>query len=178
MIDELFLKEVFLFSTLSDSENHHVCTLLKEQKFKHGQTILKEGRPGDALYIIWSGRVRVSRKFDKESFILTELGPRDFFGEMSLIDDFPTSATVDAIEDTTLFKMNREDFHSITSQHDDLSSKLWESVARCLTIRIRKTGDLVKLYYGLSKALCENEEFRELYTSWNFHEPKSRPLKS
>ncbi|MGH9858096.1 MAG: cyclic nucleotide-binding domain-containing protein, partial [Acidobacteriota bacterium] len=178
MIDESFLKDVFLFKTLTDSENHHVCSLLKEEKFKQGQTILEEGRPGDALYIIWAGRVRVSRRFDKESFILTELGPHDFFGEMSLIDDFPTSATVDAIEDTTLFKMNREDFRSITSQHNDLSSKLWESLARCMTIRIRKTGDLVKLYYGLSKALCENEQFRELYTSWNFHAPKSGSLKS
>ena len=178
MIDESFLKNVFLFTNLTDAENHYVCALLKEEHFKHAEVILEEGRPGDALYIIWSGRVRVSRRFDKESFVLTELGPFDFFGEMSLIDDFPTSATVDAMDDTILFKINRADFRSITSIHNELSSKLWESVARSLTTRIRKTGDLVKMYYGLSKALCENEEFRELFTSWNFHASKSHPLKS
>jgi CRP-like cAMP-binding protein len=173
MIDQSFLKNVYLFKNLTPAENNHVCALLKEQNFKHGQTIVEEGRTGDALYIIWSGRVRVSRRFDRESFVLTELGSYDFFGEMSLIDDFPTSATVDAIEDTTLLKMSRADFRSITSIHNELSSKLWESVAHSLTIRIRKTGDLVKMYYGLSKALCENEQFRDLYTSWNFHAPKS-----
>lgn len=173
MIDASFLKEVFLFKNLTDAENQRVCAMLKEKTFKHGEKIVEEGRAGDALYVIWSGRVRISRRFDNESFVLTELGPHDFFGEMSLIDDFPTSATVDAIQDTTLFMMSRTDFRAITSVNDGLSAKLWESVARSLTTRIRKTGDLVKLYYGLSKALCENQEFRELYTSWNFHAPKS-----
>jgi CRP-like cAMP-binding protein len=105
---------------------------------------------------------------------LTELGPYDFFGEMSLIDDSPTSATVEAINDTTLFKMTGTDFKAITSDNNALSSKLWESITRSLTTRIRKTGELVKMYYGLSKALCENEQFRELYTSWNFHTQKSQ----
>jgi CRP-like cAMP-binding protein len=178
MVDESFLKNVFLFKNLTDSENHHVCGLLKEERFKHGEVILEEGRAGDALYIIRAGRVRVSRRFNEESFVLTELGPHDFFGEMSLIDDCPTSATVDAMDDTILFKMNRADFRSITSIHNELCSKLWESVARSLTTRIRKTGDLVKMYYGLNKALCENEELRELYTSWNFHSSKSHPSKS
>ncbi len=172
MVDESFLRNVFLFKNLDETENRHICALLKEENFKQGEKIVEEGRAGDALYVIWSGRVRVSRQFDKESFVLTELGPYDFFGEMALIDDFPTSATVDAIADTTLFKMSREDFRSVTSVNNELSSKMWESVARSLTTRIRKTGDLVKMYYGLSKALCENEQFRELYTSWNFHVPK------
>ena len=173
MIDESFLKNVFLFKNLTEAENQRICSLLKEEKYKHGERIVEEGRAGDALYVIWTGRVRVSRQFDSESFVLTELGPTDFFGEMALIDDFPTSASVEAIADTILFKMNREDFHSITSENNELSSKMWESVARCLTTRIRKTGDLVKMYYGLNKAICENEEFRELYTSWNFHSPKT-----
>jgi CRP-like cAMP-binding protein len=174
VIDESFLRNVFLFKDLSDAENRYVCGLLKEETFKAGDKILEEGRAGDALYIIWSGRVRVSRQFDRESFVLTELGPYDFFGEMSLIDDYPTSATVEATTETTLFKMTGRDFKNITSSPNDLSSRLWESVARSLITRIRKTGELVKMYYGLNKALCENEQFRELYTSWNFHQPKSR----
>ena len=174
MIDESFLRHVFLFKDLDDTENRNVCALLREETFKQGDRILTEGRAGDALYVIWSGRVRVSRKFDQESFVLTELGPYDFFGEMSLIDDSPTSATVDAIVETTLFKMTGKDFKAITSEHNALSSKLWESVARSLTTRIRKTGELVKMYYGLNRALCENQEFRELYTSWNFHSAKAQ----
>jgi len=89
-----------------------------------------------------------------------------------LIDDFPTSATVQATTDTTTFRMSRDDFKRITSERTEICSKLWESIARSLITRIRKTGELVKMYYGLNKALCENEEFRQLYTSWNFHVPK------
>ncbi len=173
MVDESFLKNIFLFKNLDEHENRVVRELLKEEHYKDGEKIVEEGRAGDALFIIWSGRVRVSRLFDTESFHLTELGPHDFFGEMSLIDDSPTSATVQAIADTTVFKMLREDFRSITAENNVLSSKLWESLTRSLTTRIRKTGELVKMYYGLSKALCENEQFRQLYTSWNFHAPKS-----
>jgi CRP-like cAMP-binding protein len=173
MIDEAFLRNVFLFQGLDEAQNRLVCSLLKEQDFKNGEKIVEEGRSGDALYVIWSGRVRVSRQFDRESFVLTELGPYDFFGEMSLIDEFPTSATVQAIEDTTAFKMSRADFKFLTSENSEICSKLWESLARSLITRIRKTGELVKMYYGLNKALCENEEFRQLYTSWNFHSCKA-----
>jgi len=173
MIDESFLRNVFLFQGLDEDQNRLVCSLLKEEDFKLGERILEEGRAGDALYVIWSGRVRVSRQFDRESFVLTELGPYDFFGEMSLIDDFPTSATVEAIADTTVFKMSREDFKALTTEYSEICSKLWESFARSLITRIRKTGELVKMYYGLNKALCENEEFRQLYTSWNFHTRKA-----
>jgi len=169
MIDESFLGNVFLFKGLDETENGRICSLLREENFKQGDRILTEGHAGDALYVIWSGRVRVSRRFDQESFVLTELGPHDFFGEMSLIDDFPTSATVDALVDTTVLRMNREDFKFLTSVNDELTSKIWESIARSLIRRIRKTGELVKMYYGLNKTLCENEEFRELYTSWSFH---------
>jgi CRP/FNR family transcriptional regulator, cyclic AMP receptor protein len=173
MIDEAFLRNVFLFQGLDEAQNRLVCSLLKEQDFKNGEKIVEEGRSGDALYVIWSGRVRVSRQFDRESFVLTELGPYDFFGEMSLIDEFPTSATVQAIEDTTASKMSRADFKFLTSENSEICSKLWESLARSLITRIRKTGELVKMYYGLNKALCENEEFRQLYTSWNFHSCKA-----
>jgi len=83
MIDESFLRNVFLFQGLDEDQNRLVCSLLKEEDFKLGERILEEGRAGDALYVIWSGRVRVSRQFDRESFVLTELGPYDFFGEMA-----------------------------------------------------------------------------------------------
>ncbi len=172
MIDESFLKNIFLFQALDEKQTDLVRGLLQEKNCKAEEKIVEEGKVGESLFMICTGKVRVSRKLDGEAFILTELGPFDFFGEMSLIDDFPTSATVEALSETTVLKMDRRDFKSMISTNSDLSSKLWESLARSLTIKIRKTGDLVRMYYGLNKALCENEQFRELYTSWNFHPPK------
>jgi CRP-like cAMP-binding protein len=169
MVDEPFLQNIFLFQNLDDKQAHLIRSLLKEERYAVNEIIVDEGKLGHSLYVILSGKVRVTREFDKQSFVLTELGPYDFFGEMSLIDDFPTSATVQAIEDTSVLRMTRTDFKSVVSTNSELSSKLWESLARSLNMKIRKTGDLVKMYYGLNKALCENEQFRELYASWNFH---------
>jgi CRP/FNR family cyclic AMP-dependent transcriptional regulator len=172
MIDDSFLRNIFLFKNLDDKQMELIRGLLREETYETNERIVEEGKVGESLFIIFAGKVRVSREFDREPFILTELGPYDFFGEMSLIDDFPTSATVETLVETTLLKMTRDDFKAIISTSTELSSRLWESLARSLTMKIRKTGDLVKMYYGLNKALCENEQFRALYTSWNFHPPK------
>lgn len=171
MIDQKLLKNVFLFQNLDRSQFEVIMGLLREETHPSGTTIVEEGKAGDALYILLSGKVKISRKFDQETFVLTELGPYDFFGEMSLIDDSAASATVETLAETIVLKMTRDDFKAVVSTNSDLSARLWESLARSLNIKIRKTGDLVKMYYGLNRALCENEQFRELYTSWNFHIP-------
>lgn len=163
-----FLKKVKLLSELSDKQLNLVFALVIEEKVSKGIHIIKEGEPGKYLYIIREGRVEVVKKFGEDVFSLTELESTDFFGEISLIDDYPTSATVIAVEDSLLFKISADDFKTITRVDTDLSAKLWEALAKCLSDRIRKTSDTVRNFYGLSKALCENEEFRALYTSWNF----------
>ena len=166
------LKKIELFKNLEQRQMNIVRDLFREVHYPAGLRIVEEGKVGESLFIILSGKVRVSRGFDKETFVLTELGPYDFFGEMSLIDDFAASATVESLEETTILQMTRQDFKSLVNSNSEISARLWESLARSLNAKIRKTGDLVKMYYGLNKALCENEQFRELYTSWHFHIPK------
>lgn len=159
MIDDAILKNIFLFKNLDKKETQLVRSLLKEKSFRAKQKVVEEGKPGKSLYIISSGKVRVTRGFDKEDFALTELGAYDFFGEMSLIDDYPTSATVETLAKTTLLEMTRSDFKKLVSKNSELSAKLWESVAKSLTMRIRKTGDLVKMYYAINKALSESSSW-------------------
>lgn len=166
---EGILKRIQLFKDLEPRQIELMLELFQKEDFSKGKNIVKEGEAGESLYIILSGKVRVTRAFDSETFVLTELDPYDFFGEMSLIDDFAASATVQTTEDTTIMKMTRQDFKTLVASNSELSSRLWEALARSLNSKIRKTGDLVKMYYGLNKALCQNEQFRELYTSWNFH---------
>ena len=163
-----FIKNVKLFNSLSDKQINLIRALIAEEKVNKECEIIKEGDIGKYLYIIRQGKVRIVKKFGEDIFSLTELEAGDFFGEMSLIDDYPISATVNAAEDSVLFKISADDFKAVIRVDTDLSAKLWEALARCLSDRIRKTSDIVRNYYGLSKALCENEEFRALYTSWNF----------
>lgn|SRR3990170_9169013 len=173
MIDDSFLNDIFLFENLEEKQTQIIKGLVKKETYGIHERIVEEGKAGESLYVICQGKVRVIREFDGQPFVLTELGPYDFFGEMSLIDDYPTSATVETTEETMVLRMSRGDFKALVSSNSDLSARLWESLARSLTMKIRKTGDLVKMYYGLNKALCENEQFRQLYTSWNFHSPRS-----
>jgi CRP/FNR family cyclic AMP-dependent transcriptional regulator len=156
MIKDSLLKKIFLFKNLNAKEIKIVRSLLKQQTCRPKEKIVEEGKAGESLYIILSGKVSVSRSFDKESFDLTELSPYDFFGEMSLIDDFPTSASIEALTKTTLLKMTRSDFGKLITINPVISSKLWEALAKSLTRRIRKTGDLVKLYFGINKALVDS----------------------
>lgn len=172
MVDQSFLHNIALFGEMDQEQTELILNLIKQVTYPAHHKILKEGKVGEGLFMIASGKVSVTRAFDQETFVLTELGPGDFFGEMSLIDDYAASATVETLEKTIIFILSRADFKALTSSSTQLSSKLWESLARNLSAKIRKTGDLVKMYYGLNKALCENEQFRHLYTSWNYHTSK------
>lgn len=174
MTDWSFLSHIFLFQNLDEPQSGKVRGMLRERTFKAKEKIIEEGFAGESLFIMVSGRVQVFRTFDNEKFVLTELGPYDFFGEMSLIDDFAASATVETLTDATVLEMTRDDFKTLVGSNPEISPRLWESLARSLSSKIRKTGDLVKMYYGLNKALCTDKEFRELYTAWNFGSPQKR----
>ena len=174
MTDWSFLSNIFLFQNLDDAQTAKVRGMLHERTFHAEDKIIEEGFAGESLFIITSGRVQVFRTFDNEKFVLTELGSYDFFGEMSLIDDFAASATVETLTEVTVVEMTRKDFKSLVNSDTEISARLWESLARSLSSKIRNTGNLVKMYYGLNKALCEDKEFRELYTAWNFGSPTKR----
>jgi CRP/FNR family transcriptional regulator, cyclic AMP receptor protein len=173
MVNEEFLHQITLFQDLDEKQSTLLLGVVKEVKFVAGETIIREGQAGSNLFVMCEGRIKIVREFDNQLFQLAELGPYDFFGEMALIDDFPASATVQAISDVVVLQLSRADFKALLSASTEISAVLWESLARNLNTKIRKTDDLVKMYYGLNKALCENEQFRELYASWNFSLPKN-----
>jgi CRP/FNR family transcriptional regulator, cyclic AMP receptor protein len=174
MVDNDFLYSIDLFSELEDRQIELIQGLLKEGKYKKGELIIQEGIIGGALFIIVKGKVRIHLKFDDETIELAKLGPGDFVGEMSLIDDHAAAATVEADETTEVLILSREDFKSLLSNSTELSAKLWESLARNLNEKIRKTDELVKAYYGLNKALCQDPQFREFFTMCNFDRREKR----
>lgn len=174
-MDNEFLYNIDLFCDLEDRQLTLIRGLLKEGSYKKGEHIIEEGIIGVSLFIIAKGKVRIFLKFGGETIELAKLGPGDFVGEMSLIDDHAAVATVEAEEPTSVLILSRDDFKAVLSSETELSAKLWESLARNLSDKIRKTDDLVKAYYGLNKALCEDPQFREFFSLWNFNrrEPKS-----
>jgi CRP/FNR family cyclic AMP-dependent transcriptional regulator len=168
MVDDDILKDVALFSNLEDRQLTLIKGLLREAQYSPGTRIIEEGTVGVSVFIIVSGKVKIYLSFGEEQIELTKLGPGEFFGEMSLIDDHAAVATVEAEEPTSVVTLTRADFKALLSSSTEISEKLWESLARDLNSKIRKTDDLVRMFYGLNKALCEDPKFREFFSAWNF----------
>jgi hypothetical protein len=100
------LKAAPMFAEASEEILADVAAIVDERVAKAGEVIIRKGEAGDGMYVIVRGRVRV---FDGERTI-THLGERDIFGELALLDPEPRAASVQAVEDTRLFRLDREGF--------------------------------------------------------------------
>src|ERR1051325_11381165 len=106
-----YLRTVPLFTKLEDAELQRFAELTREKSYPKGSVILFEDDPGDSLFIVRDGRVKVVLVGeDGREVILGVLGVGEYFGELSLIDDRPRSAHVIAMEDSNLLVLRREDF--------------------------------------------------------------------
>ena len=104
------LQKVPLFSQLAPAELERVAEITRERSYPRNSVILFEDDPGDALYVVAKGQVKVVLiGEDGREVILSVLGEGDFFGEMSLIDEEPRSAHVIAMEDSNLLVIRREE---------------------------------------------------------------------
>lgn len=112
-----------LFSGLSNRERMRLAGSLRQRHYKPGQIIFHEGDPGDALYVVRSGMVRIytgGRENGFETSIILFGRPGDVFGELAVIDGAPRSASAKAMEDTLVYVMARETFQ----HHMELMPKL------------------------------------------------------
>jgi CRP-like cAMP-binding protein len=126
------LRGVPLFRDLGADELLPVAEFATEVTFAAGDTVFEEGQDGDRLYIIAKGSVEVL----KSGARIAELGAGECFGEMALLDKTPRSATVRALEPTTLVATAREDFVDLL----DLYPALARAVAGVLAGRLREAN--------------------------------------
>lgn len=140
------LKEVPLFQELSAEELARVAEAARERTYPRGSVILFEDDPGDALFVVLAGQVKVVLiGEDGREVILSVLTDGDFFGEMSLIDDEPRSAHVIAMDDARLLVLRREDFHQALDEHPRIALGLLRALSRRLRRADDKIGALVLL---------------------------------
>ena len=103
------LRRVPIFRRLEKGTLFEIARRVDEARFPAGATLVREGDPGDALCIVVEGTVEVSIGGD----VVAELAAGDFFGEMSLIDGLPRSATVVAVGEVLLYTLSSSDFDSL-----------------------------------------------------------------
>jgi CRP-like cAMP-binding protein len=119
-----FLRRVRLFQELDDHTLREIGNAAVEQRWEAGQEIVREGDTGVGMFIVRSGKVEIVQEHAGKSEKVRELGPGDVFGEMALLDEFPRSATVRAIEPTTCLGITRWHFRGILESHPQIALKL------------------------------------------------------
>jgi len=137
---EQFLATVPLLSGLDTGELVRLSEITREKTYPKGSVILFEDDPGDSLFIVRDGRVKVVLVGeDGREVILGVLGIGEHFGELALIDDQPRSAHVIAMEDAGLLVLRREDFR----RHVEANPKVAWSLLGALSKRLRRADDKI-----------------------------------
>jgi len=127
---DAFLSNVPLFTNCSAAEIAAIAAVAQEHTYAADQIIVTQGTPGQAFYLVLSGRVEILR----DSSSLGTFGSGDFFGEMSLLDQAPRSATIRAVDETTCLMLSSWDFKALLEQHPSIAVKLLEVLSRRLRV--------------------------------------------
>lgn len=135
------LRSVPLFASLDDQAATELRSLLTSKQVSRGKLLFHKGDSGDALYLIESGRVRISiRDEDGKEVTLAELAQGDFFGEMALIDGRQRSADATVFEEASLAVLSRKAFLSFVRSSPDVALVMLSA----LTDRLRRTDELLR----------------------------------
>jgi uncharacterized membrane protein len=135
------LRSVPLFASLDDDAARELRSLLSDKIVPQNTRLFRQGDMGDAMYLIESGRVRISiRDNEEQEVILAELAQGDFFGEMSIIDGRQRSADAKVIEDARFAILSREAFLSFVRSNPDVALEMLSA----LTDRLRRTDELLR----------------------------------
>ena len=149
------LRSVPLFASLDDDAARDLRNLLSEKTVAQNTRLFRQGDTGDAMYLIESGRVRISiRDHDEQEVTLAELAQGDFFGEMSIIDGRQRSADAQVIENARLAVLSREAFLSFVRKKPDVALEMLSA----LTDRLRRTDELLRS--RVSRNVNDEEEAR------------------
>ena len=149
-MDLSLLKSAQIFADLDEGELARVVEVCKEQKYQSAKTIFKEGEPGNRLYIIADGEVRISRQVPgsgEEALAVLKKGA--IFGEMAIFDQSERSTDAIANTDCTLITISRSEFELLMDFNRDIAYKVLWAVVRLLSMRLRQTNDNLRSFLAM-----------------------------
>ena len=139
-IDESAVRKAPIFLGLDESAASSLRTSMTLVKLRKGQSLFKEGDDGDHLYVISNGKVKLGTKSpDGRENLLMILGPGDMFGELSLFDSGPRTATATAVTDSKLLSLGQSKVIPWVREHPEVSLQLLSRLAS----RLRRTNEVV-----------------------------------
>ena len=131
------LRRVKILADMSEQQLGRFAQVMEVLNLRQWTDIVRQGTPGDAMYLILEGEVRVRLMIGDKESILATLGAGEFFGETSLFDHGPRSADVVANKDTVLLKISAANFQKLVDESPDLAAPFLLAIGRTLSARIR-----------------------------------------
>jgi CRP-like cAMP-binding protein len=132
------LAGVPVFSALDDEGLRRIAELAVPRTFGAGEVVFREGDASDTCYVVHSGQARAIRESsDGRTITLASFGRGDIFGELAMFEDERRSATVEAVQPTTVVAVLGPDMRRLMSEHPDISSRLVVALGR----RLRETNE-------------------------------------
>lgn len=145
------LRNAPLFKTLDDAELAEIAELCKEERYESGAYVFREGEPGNRLYLIADGEVRISRDVPgsgEEALAVLKKGA--LFGEMSVFDRSERSTHAISNGGCRLLSVSRPDFEMLLDFNRELAYKVLWAVVRLLSARLRQTNDSLRSFLAMS----------------------------
>ncbi|MDA8370180.1 MAG: Crp/Fnr family transcriptional regulator [Nocardiopsaceae bacterium] len=142
MVDEIneVLRKAPLFEALDEEGAAALRASVSEVRLGRGQTLFSEGDEGDRLYVVLSGKVKLTRAaVDGRENLLSVLGPSEMFGELSLFDPRPRTASAVAVTDTVLAGLGHDDLRPFIADQPQVALTLLKALAT----RMRRTNDVM-----------------------------------
>ncbi|WP_020655865.1 cyclic nucleotide-binding domain-containing protein [Massilia niastensis] len=132
------LKNSTLFNTLTPLELKIVDGLMHERRYLTDEIVFDEGEEGQALYLLMSGRVLISRAHEGSTQVVAELEPGSFFGDLALLDNSPRNAQARALEPCEMAVFFRADFLALLETDAVIGYKISLALARHIGYRLRE----------------------------------------
>jgi CRP/FNR family transcriptional regulator, cyclic AMP receptor protein len=132
------LESIPIFAGLETAALSEIADAAEEAAFGAADIVVREGEAGNRMFIVYSGRLEVVKHLAQaHETLLAVLGPRDFLGEMSIIECVARSASVRAVEETFLFALKGTDLYRLFQRHPDQYAIVILNIARDLSRRLR-----------------------------------------
>lgn len=139
-----FLRDVFIFNDLEDVELVLVERIASIRSYKKGDVIFREEDKANEFFVVEKGLVAVNKNVaGGRKRNLANFGPGETFGELAMFDAEPRSASVEAVETTSVLAISIEEFNALLAQNPVIASKIQARMIRKLGERIRNTNNLI-----------------------------------
>ncbi len=149
------IKKSVMLHGFTDDDLSKLAVFCEMREMSESTTVFIENMPGEALFLIKSGTVRISKMFaEGDEKTLVVIGPEDIFGEMAVIDGLPRSATARVAEDAQLISLKKNNFERLCAEDAALALKLLSNIVRVFSQRVRESSEEYRdmLIYSMQKS--------------------------